>query len=150
MNKPQCLVYSAAMVLDISADDLIAEIGHDGLAIWWPEMEGNKKYRGHHIQEIIDCFLRHHKALVPIEYIPAVAPEGRPDLMMLHVMKNLDERFWEAIINRKAILIGQNEVGNGHAVAWDGMKIFDPVGKIYNIKDFKIAEAWVCFDLILK
>lgn len=148
MNKPQCLIYSAAMILDIEAERLMSEIGHDGLDIWWSRFDDNRKYRGHHIQEIIDCFLRRRKALVPIDIIPASAPDGHPDLVCTEIYRHPDARFWEYILNRKAILIGRNMAGNGHAVAWDGSKIFDPIGTIYAIKDFEISEAWVVFDLI--
>jgi len=70
MSGPQCLVYAAAMALDANVNDLIEEIGHNGLAVVWPDLPAPLCYRSHHIQEIIDCGLARGFALVPIEHNP--------------------------------------------------------------------------------
>lgn len=124
------------MVLDETPEQLIKEIGHDGLEVWWPDVGGSLQYQGFHIQEIIDRFLFRGKGLVPIEINPRSAPEGYGEKWKL--VPGMDEkRFWKRIKKKTGILIGIN-----HAVAWDGELIYDPNGLIYPIVRFQMRECW--------
>ena len=77
-GKPQCTIYAAAMVLGIPADQIIKELGHDGLEVWWTAEQGNRRLRGVHFQELIDIFWHHGYALIPIELHPQLAPGPMP------------------------------------------------------------------------
>lgn len=76
-HLPLCLLYSTAMILDEKPETLMAEIGHDGLAIFW---EGDEvgdgsnvdavRIRNFSIEEMQDCCFRRNKALVKVDPNP--------------------------------------------------------------------------------
>jgi len=143
-NSHQCLLYSAAMVLGEDPAVLLREIGHDGLDIWWSELYQPYCHRGHHIQEIIDCFVRRGFGLMPIQ----VYPTSKPRVADVEIKQIYQEdvavgRFLAHIGNRPAILIGAS-----HSYAWDGEKVFDPNGVTREIADVNIMEAWIMTKLI--
>lgn len=146
MDKPQCLLYSAAMLLDIPPAKLIKKLGHDGMEVWWPEYGDHRQFRGHSMQEMIDIFLSEGYALTPIEAFPMQAPDqetrrAKPTFL------EYAERFYSHIARNKAILIGRTERNNGHAWAWDGFKALDPRGKMCNIHDLSVQTAWVMHNI---
>ncbi len=139
-NMPNCLVYAAAMVLEVKAEDILKYIGHHGQETWWPDAHGNAKYRGVHIQEIIDFALEESKCFCPIELYPRSAPIGFEK--SARVIWSEDEcrtRFITWMQFYSAILILP-----AHAVAWDvdSHKVFDPNGLIREIEGLQIIEAW--------
>ena len=138
-SGPFCLVASAAMILDTTIEELHKEIGHDGTEFWW---EG--KMRGIHIQEIIMCVRRRNKSLTPIEMFPTVSylSDGCDPKMIFNV-PHAEVRFYMMIRDHRGILVGETDSGNPHACAWDGMKVFDPRGWIYDLSDFNIRECWL-------
>jgi len=146
MNKPQCLLFSAAMILDVSPFILIKEIGHDGLDVWWPDYQDSRKYRAHSIEEIIDCCLKRNKTLTPIAALPMQAPEGG-EPMPTYAFPT--RRFEEIIKDRRAILIGTTSKGGGHAWAWDGVHAYDSRGTKSLEPDGNIRTAWVLFDTLM-
>lgn len=145
-----CLLYSAAMVLDELPKRLIREIGHDGQTVWWPKLSKSFQIRSFNIQEIIDCFIRRGLGLMPIYLYPCnVPPVGMAQPKMVWDAHECDARFMNRIENVEAIITGQRITSQvPHAVAWDGKKIYDPMGKIYGIEDFVIKEAWIKVKLI--
>ncbi len=145
----KCVLYSAAMVLDIDPEILEKELGHDGLAVQYPDLPEPSCFRSHHMQEILDSFISRGYGLMLIELMPRSGPQGRPDLFH----KIFDDvkgvlRFLEVLKGRHAILIGQNpESGGNHAYAWDGSKVFDPLGRYLEIDKIPIREAWIVVNL---
>jgi len=127
---PQCLLYSAAMVLDLSVEALVSIIGHDGMAISDPNRVDNSRYRGIHIQEVQYAALSMNRHFYPIEAIPS-STNGQ-------IINSLP--FDAYIQGQRAILIGLTSNSNEHAVAWNDDRIYDPRpsgGDVY------IREAWI-------
>ena len=145
-----CLLYAAAMLLDVDPEILIKEIGHDGQEIWWSSLSKSFKHRSFNIQEIIDCCIRRGYGLMPIQLFPCnVPPVGNVNPKMIWDQKKCEERFLNRITNVPAILTGQRaESLVPHAVAWNGKKIYDPMGEIYEIDRFTIKEAWLLTKLL--
>ncbi len=145
-----CLLYAAAMVLDEPPEKLIREIGHDGQDIWWPELTKSFQKRSFNIQEIIDCFIRRGYGLMPIHLYPCnVPPVGMVQPKIIWDAKKCDARFLNQIDEMLAIITGQRETSSiPHAVAWDGYRIYDPMGEIYTINNFMVKEAWIKVKLI--
>ncbi len=137
MTSPQCLLYSAAMVLDVEPDTLINEIGHDGLEVWWPQFDDYRQYRSHNMQEIIDCFLRRGKGLAPIDACPMQSPDGSA-LLARETYVDGPARFMATIKGQRAILIGWT-----HAWAWDGEDVYDPRGYFDVIDNLQLKSAWM-------
>jgi len=142
MSQPQCLLYSAAMVLDHDVDTLTRELGHDGLEVWWPEYDDHRQYRSFAMQEMVDIFLKHDRALVPIQCKPMQAPDHKAIARLTYT--NSEARFKMRLAGHKAILIGVTRNGNGHAWAWDGFSAYDPRGMSnISLDDLILREAWV-------
>lgn len=129
-----CLLYSAAMVLDKTPEELIDYIGHDGQEEWWGGLGRMQSKRGHHIQEIIDVCHHFGHIVMPIDYYPRSAPFMKPDAWkLLWVEATCESRMRKYLSKYPGILID-----NRHAVAWDGDLVHDPNGKRYKIDDFCI------------
>jgi len=142
-GKPQCLLYSAAILLDVPPRRLIEEIGHDGMEIRWPELKAPGCYRSHHIQEIIDCFIRRGYVLVPIEREPVQAPCSGVPICYTYEHVKARDRF-EGYFTKPAIVIGKL-TSTPHAWVYDGRESFyDPNGFITNKDDhrYEILESW--------
>ena len=149
-HSDSCLLYAAAMVLDEPPEILIREIGHDGQEIWWPELSKSFQKRSFNIQEIIDCFIHRGFGLMPIHIYPCnVPPVGMVQPKMVWDQSKCEKRFLNLIDGQEGIITGQREGSLvPHAVAWDGHKIYDPMGMIYEIDKFTIKEAWIKVKLI--
>ncbi len=131
-----CLLASAAMVLDIDREKLIKLIGHDGGEIVFPDQPEPMKRQGFHIQEIIDVAVRMHFSVMPIEVIPSSTSDG---------VNNFDIKIADPGIRLKrhmsqnpGIIVGRSRRMN-HAVAWNGVKVYDPMGKVYPFDDIKMG-----------
>ena len=136
MEHPQCLIFSAAMVLGEDPQDLCTEIGHDGLERIW-DLPTPRCYRGHHIQEIQDLFVARGRALYEVELYPASGHPGqRP--CYAYSDEEAERRLVRHLTGRMGILISPS-----HAVAWDGKIVFDPNGLNYPIDSFRILTTFI-------
>lgn len=144
-NQASCLPTAFAMVLEIPVEQVFQELGHDGMAIWWPGENGSMKYRGFHIQEMIDLCHAHGYVVTPIEPQPVASP--RPDLepRPYELQTKSLVRIHAYLDNTKGVLVGEGKSQQskmGHAAAWfDGM-VHDPNGTTYGIEHFGIREFW--------
>lgn len=141
-----CLLTSAAMLLDCTENVLIREIGHDGTEVWWPKAKATNKNRNFHIQEILDVCLSRGHGLMPVELMPCSLQLGASEARVLWDQSKAFSRFTKIINGKSGILIGETESRIPHATAWDGHKIYDPRGMILEITDFIIREAWILTD----
>lgn len=141
-TKPQCLLYSAAMVLDSTPEDLSYEIGHDGLE----KINNNNPpycYKGIHIQEIQVCALKRGYLFAPYQSYP-VSRIGDDTIVHDTICgQSPDERIVPFIHGRRGLLCGKNRLGIDHAVAFHDETIYDPIGCNYSVYDFNVREAWI-------
>ena len=139
-NGPHCLVTSAAMCLDVDVGIIHKMIGCDGTQILW---QNPPRMRGIHIQEILDVALAYGKCFYPIEMYPEIAPDYYTESKRIYNDDLAHVRFLKSVYGKTAIFIV-----DGHAVAYDGEKVYDPRGFNAGVGDYKIIEAWVMSDLI--
>lgn len=131
------MLYSLAMLLDEDPEVLIAQFGHNGLEIWWPQYQDARQYRSHSMQEVQDvCFTR-GLMLAPVDGMPMQAPEGVAELA-LPTYTDAEKRFHYMVAGRAGLLILEN-----HACAWDGFMVYDPNGRTYPIENASIRSAWI-------
>lgn len=139
MSNHQCLLYSAAMALDVDVEDITDILGHDGLAVINPDAKGSARLQGIHIQEIQSYAFRLGRHFYPIEVVPVSI--GRDPLFTICGI-DYATRFLEMTRGQRGILIGESN-GAHHAVAFLDDTIYDPCGKKYSIGSFKTREAWI-------
>lgn len=146
-NGWSCLLASMAMVLDKSIEELIEAVGHNGSNIVFWNLPEPGKRRGFHIQEFIPMILKSGFAMTPIEVLPYSTPDGVHEFPI--DLPNYEERLWNLMNGHRGILTGLRTRWR-HAVAWNGKRIYDPLGSIYghhNIQNFKI-DVFYRFDQI--
>lgn len=148
-SHEQCSIVATAMLLGIEPKEVIANVGHDGTEVKFPELPAPLCYRGVHIQEIIDFALIRGYALVPIEAMPAATTDNvnRYDVFGEHVA---EYRLECALKKYDGLLCGQRACGVGHTVAWNRQeyRAYDPCGPtMWSLDclttiDFKISTFW--------
>jgi len=107
------MLYSLAMLLDVSADELALELP-DGMEKTWKD-----KTRGHHINELVAVALLHKVALVKFDFNPLMAPTREHEPIKSVVQPPVE--------NCEGLIYGLTRTGM-HMVAWDGKQVFNPTG----------------------
>jgi len=158
-----CLPCSFAMVVKVPIEQFIKLLGHDGSAKPYPEMP--EQVAGFHEQECIEVLQHLGFACTPIEIVPQMVPlPGGPVRQIWFPAKNTPiqntsnciefsklkggnrERFYRHIKMTTGVFTGIKHGHRrarpiGHAVAWDGEKVYDPQGDglmypFYNMNDY--------------
>lgn len=134
-NNWSCLPTAFAMVIDKTPEWMIEQIGHDG---------SDEPYQapwlkaGFHEQECVEVVQLLGYACTPIEALPTIAPaldgrEVRPVYFGGAPVGNW-ERFLRHLSGTCGVLTGtytkpgEPNCVRGHAVAWDGSMVHDPIG----------------------
>ena len=139
-QKPTCLLYSAAMALDVDPAAISAYLGRDG-----SELRSCGPV-GVHMQEIMDYAL----SIGSLFYLVLPAPVQKyNDGTTRQVFPQQGKRFASHIEGKQGILIGRYRDGEDHAVAFKSLQIYDPNGAKYGMPSgkFMIEEAWICVCL---
>lgn len=97
---------AAAKVMGITTDELIADIGHDGSQIVFPELPEPMCRAGYHIQEIQDAAVRRHFAVITVEAHPVATPDG-VNLRDVFPEDKLRERMFWYMFYFNGIAVGQ-------------------------------------------
>ena len=116
-NEHSCVITSVATLLNVSIEELVRQIGHDGSEL----IHGT--YRGHHIQEIIDLLDGLHCSLTPIQF----EPEYRASLeSVAYPLKVREHGRLEQHLEGDGLLTGRR--GNiGHCCAYIKGLVIDPM-----------------------
>lgn len=135
-----CVIASLAMVWKLEFDQVVNLFGHDGTELTFPGSRRPEK--GIHSQEVLDVALKRGYAMVVIQFYPVQGPgDGKGERLVWYKFRCQD-RFHDYLINCYSVLIGKNKEGRPHAVAFDGLQVYDPDKGIYSTADFEIREAW--------
>ena len=134
-NNWSCMATSVAMALDTQTANVVRLCGHSGDGLPWPPPFDHIR-EGFHIHELIDVvWLYFSKTLTPFIRCPMVTPRDEcPEQPATFTECDAETRFIKRMWSRTGILTGVVKSGCveiGHAVAWDGHKIYDPRGYIY-------------------
>ena len=145
-NGWSCLPCSFAMVLDLSVEEFIKMLGHDGSAEPYPAYPGQKA--GFHEQECIEVAQQLGYACTPIEIVPQMMPMPGGPIRPIWFPGAGDpeganwQRFLRHLNGSRGVLTGVKQRTNsvkrlGHAVAWDGSYVYDPQGEgfLYRIDE---------------
>ena len=121
---------------------LIRKLGHDGSQVIRPELSVPGCYLGFHIQELITAAWEYGYAVTPFEAKPrSHVNEGT--VAEINFPGGNVERMLKILESGYGVLTGQAlPSGNHHAVAWDGYRVFDPIGQVKTLNDFAIVTYW--------
>lgn len=130
------------MALDVTDDDLIAVIGHDGGFIFRDYPEPCNR-RGFHISELIIAARQLGYSVTPIERCPSWYYREGDNVIRRSFNDNIDY-FNSTITTTSGVITGDNSKG-GHAVAYERGRLFDPDGFecAYGEQSFIPRYAWI-------
>ena len=124
----QCAITAFAMALDISVNDLIRAVGHDGGEIIFPDLPEPANRHGHSIHELIWAAIDMGYAVTPISVYPAIKPA--PDSMREYAIGTEIgnwRRFRTHVYGSVGVIECYGPKGN-HVIAYDHGRIYDPRG----------------------
>lgn len=135
-----CLIQAAAILLKKSVEDLVGDIGFSGKEY----VKGVK--RSHHIQEIIDLFLRHGYALVGIW--PRLLGEiyGYKEPVEYISQEKAKKRFKIYLKYYSGIIILDLKIR--HACAWTRERVIDPKGIDYEMNKTILSQISEFYAMI--
>lgn len=145
-NDWSCLPTAFAMAIDHTPEWFIEEIGHDGSDE--PYAKPGLK-AGFHEQECIEVLQRWGYACTPIEIGPMISPHhDLHDARHIYFGSEMTAN-WERLLRHlkgaQGVLTGVYK-NTGHAVAWDGAEIYDPMWRCYLLEDaHKHGYTPICF-----
>lgn len=128
-NAWSCLAASFATVLNLSVEQIVEYVEHDGSEIIWPHLPDPQKRRSFHIQEMIDVAARFGYSVTPFEALPRAKVYQEDRVYPLEFKAGNAYRINKHLDSAKGVLTGFNLTGKPHAVAWDGQLIHDPAGR---------------------
>ena len=123
-----CLLTAFAMVLGVNAQDLMCSDPHE---VMWPQLEKPQRYRGHHIQEMIDILWDYGYNVTEIQALPRFGQLGCTETYLLFDNDMAMERIQRYMTGSVGVITSPT-----HAVAWDGKMIYDPKGTMYPIEEY--------------
>jgi hypothetical protein len=142
-NGWSCLPTAFAIVLDTPVSKIIAEIGHDGSEIAWPQFPDPLCRRGFHIQELILVAFYKGKSVTPYEAIPLLVSRGGEPIDVPFRMPP-KSRLGYIMSHTHGVITGATLDGRPHAVAWDGEQVLDPRNETkYSIEGFLLETYWL-------
>ena len=135
----ECMLYSFAMALEVSPDEIVSYLGHDGSYIVVNKGNQADPYcrAGFHPQEFIDFAyaMQRSKFVAPYEIVPVSLVNGEQ-----HAIINPQrmETFEELVKNQQGVITGCciSNRSKHHAVAFSQGEIHDPdLPHTYAFKD---------------
>lgn len=123
-NRWSCMPTAFSIVTGIPLPRIIAEVGHDGSAIIFPELSEPRCRRGFHPQELVSAILKLGYAATEIEAHPRLGRYG--DTEGIDVYPDPEARMLEHLYNHSGVIGGIGRGSVPHAAAWDGNRVYDP------------------------
>ncbi len=132
-NRWSCILAAFAMAMDVSVEELLSVIEHDGSEIAFPGLSEPMCRRGFHVQELIHAALWYDLTVTPYELMPAILPTPYPenDHGSLVITQPRRKRNFEIIVEKHQGVITGRGFRCNHAVAFEKGQIFDPDGRTY-------------------
>ena len=111
----------------------------------WPTEEVHN-FRGHHPQELVDFAYDNDVSVICIDAMPAFAHHSSTlQGQMRHYLteEQYTKRFEKYLYGNYGVLAGVAGFNAGHAVAWDGEKVYDPRGEIYQDITIQVMSFYI-------
>lgn len=142
-NRWSCGITSFAMLFDLSIEQAIQLIGHDGSKIIWPEAKEPLCRKGFLIPELVDAAWKLGSGLIQFDAFPMFqSPDCEP--VALYTDEEMEFRLDRILAQGSGLIIGRYSPDKCHMVAWDGFDVYDPQDpRIYNFTEVGIAKIAV-------
>lgn len=122
-NAWSCLPAAFAMAIDLPFEQVIAEIGHDGSEIIWPEATDPFNRRSFHIQELIYVAFNNWHSVTSFEAYPISV---RPGTAVPYKLEGFEKRLFELMSKERGVVTGRLHTGIRHAMYWEFDRVYDP------------------------
>lgn len=129
------------MALDVPVADMVT---HDGSEIIWPSAPEPLRRAGFHIQEMIDQAYRLGYLVTPFQAAPISGHRHLTSHYIPRAYWDGETRLREVMPGNIGVVTGQTLLKQEHAIAWDGLQVFDSGDQIRSLAAFQIE----CFYLI--
>lgn len=123
-GMPACMLFSAAMVLDIPANEVIEDMVARDYEI---NLETSP-----HIQELVDYFFDKGYLLTEIEYNPQQQLPLSGTILDTFDARKRETRFSRYLDGHIGLYLVRLPGGTHHMCAWDGTQVYDPKGYVAN------------------
>jgi len=144
-NAYTCTAVAFAMALGIAKHKILKQLPDPSEIIWPIAQHG---YRGHHTQELIDLCYSYGQSVMQIDVMP-VFSHFSGELQGQTRAYGLEDHFVERLKNyleyNYGVLTGTIGFNAGHAVAWDGEKVYDPMGLVRFDLEFMNIQHFFIF-----
>ena len=150
MQRPECMVYSAAMLLDVTPQVIKDNLKGDPLEVVWPSLLKPACFRGVHIDELNYLTLKLGKGVfVPFAANPRLRPFGhdKEDVYPVYSYDQRRNNLLKLLKTYNAMLIGLFD-GRPHAVAWDKLSrlVYDPNGIKRDLTLSDVVMAYILYE----
>ena len=142
-NDWSCNACAWAMALGMSLEDMVADVGHDGSAIWNTTLPEPSNRTGFIDDQLIWLAVR--RGFGSTVVFPASAVQARWGRKMEGRFCT-DEEFEAFLRERHGVLEVKSHRFRGglHACAWNGEKVYDPVEGIQDRSAYEVqCFLWV-------
>ncbi len=132
-NPWSCLPASFSMACGVPFNSFIGLLGHDGSDLPYTD---KAFHAGFHPQECVEVAQTLGWACTPIELFPKITPNYKEERVISFRCGNM-ARFLQHLTScRAGVIEGYSPIRKlGHAVAWDGLLIYDPRGRTFSFSE---------------
>lgn len=144
-NSWSCLLTAFSIALQVPIENLINMIGHDGSEVTHAGLPEPLNRRGFHPQELIKVCLEQNLSATYIEMIPLSVPKYSSNVYYQPRIFDTGNWNWfrKNLFSTNGVIECRTAVGSGHAMAYEGQKIYadiyDPSGgkefQLYTLED---------------
>lgn len=140
MNSWSCLFDCFRYLFDVSEQELLEKLGHDGSQIIWPNLPDPLCRRAFHPQEFIRVGLEYGIAVIGIERTSYSAPTYEAEPMARNFLPPLHyylEHF-DGVLTGTCLTRDVR-----HAVIWKNRSLIDPVNVCKSVDKFDPEMFWI-------
>lgn len=144
-NGYTCAAVAFAMCLGVDKKEVLKHLP-DASELLWPIK--HNAHRGHHVQELIDLCYNFGQTVVQIDVMPVFSHfsgEMQGQTRRYGTDEDFEIRIKRYLEDNYGVITGTIGFNVGHAVAWDGEKIYDPMGSIKDNLDHMNLQHFFMF-----
>lgn len=120
-NRWSCLPTAFAMACNVSLNEFLYKIGHDGSDILWPDLGEPRQRRAFHLTECVHAAVTLGKRPVVLPFVAQATADGKRTYEIVY-----ETEVKHLMSKSDGVLLGAGHGGLKHAVAWKYGMVLDP------------------------